>query len=122
MIAAFLPYIAKLPLAYAQSKRGYDNAHPRVQQAQLEGFGARCYAAHYNSFEALIVFGIAVLAALATSNVTNMVMNLAMAYIVSRVVYLFCYWYNLPTLRSTVWFIGLICAFVILGSCLRVAI
>jgi len=35
-IALLLPYIAKLPVAYAMNKLdGYDNSHPRNQQANL---------------------------------------------------------------------------------------
>lgn len=118
-IASILPYLSKLPLAYAMYQSGgYNNAHPRVQQAQLTGFGARAVAAHNNSFEALLIFGIAVLAALVTQHVTQMTENLAIAFIVLRVIYHILYLANWPTLRSTVWAAGLACSLIILGACI----
>ena len=56
-IACLLPYLAKIPTAIAMKNQpgGYDNNHPRAQQAMLTGFGARAVAAHQNSFESLII-------------------------------------------------------------------
>jgi len=59
-VAMLLPFASKMPLAYAMNKAGgYDNKNPRAQQDKLEGFGARAKAAHYNSYEALIMFSLA---------------------------------------------------------------
>ena len=57
-IACLFPYFAKIPVAMAMKDQpgGYDNNHPRAQQAALTGFGARAVAAHQNSFESLIIF------------------------------------------------------------------
>ena len=67
-IGALLPYFSKIPVAIAMHRNGgYDNRHPRQQQAQLTGFGARALAAHQNAFEALIIFGIAMSTAMATT-------------------------------------------------------
>ena len=56
-IAMLLPYLAKGPVAWAMAKAGgYDNHHPRSQQAQLTGFGARALAGHQNAFESLLIF------------------------------------------------------------------
>ena len=45
-----MPILFKAPLAFAMNKLGgYDNRHPRAQQAQLKGFGARALAVHQNS-------------------------------------------------------------------------
>lgn len=118
-IACLLPYISKIPSAFAMARAGgYDNNHPRTQQALLTGFGARAVAAHQNSFEALLIFGIAVLTALVTSHVSLMTENLAIAFIVSRVVYHILYLLNWAILRSTVWAIGLVCSLTILANCI----
>lgn len=54
-IAMVLPIVAKIPVAIAMNNAGgYDNNHPRAQQAKLTGFGARALAAHQNAFESLI--------------------------------------------------------------------
>ncbi|AZG37255.1 MULTISPECIES: MAPEG family protein [Shewanella] len=108
LIAVLLPYAAKVPLAMAMTKLGrYDNNHPREQQAQLTGFGARALAGHQNAFESLIIFGIAVLTALVTNNVTDLVALLAIVHVVARLVYHVLYLLNFGTLRSLSWFVGI---------------
>jgi uncharacterized MAPEG superfamily protein len=108
LIAVILPYAAKIPLAMAMTKLGrYDNNHPREQQAQLTGFGARALAGHQNAFESLIIFGIAVLTALVTNNVTDLVALLAIVHVVARLVYHVLYLLNFGTLRSLSWFVGI---------------
>lgn len=107
-IAMMLPYLAKVPVAMAMAKLGgYDNAHPRAQQAKLTGFGARAVAGHQNAFESLLVFGIAVLTAIVTNNVTDVVAILAIVHVVARVVYHALYLLNYGTLRSLSWFVAI---------------
>jgi len=118
LIMLLLPYLAKAPLGYAMNKEGgYDNNHPRAQQAKLKGFGARALAAHKNSFEALTVFSAVILAAIATQHIGFLVQVLAIVYVVSRVVYHVLYLMDLASLRSLMWFIGYICCLVILIQC-----
>lgn len=108
LIAMLLPYAAKVPLAIAMGKSGrYDNNHPRAQQALLTGFGARALAGHQNAFESLMVFGVAVLTALITNNVTDVVALLAIVHVVARVVYHAMYLLNYGTLRSLSWFVAI---------------
>ncbi|MGQ3892422.1 MAPEG family protein [Legionella sp. CNM-4043-24] len=119
-IATLLPYLARVPVALAMNKApgGYNNDCPREQQASLKGFGARAIAAHQNSFEALLVFSTAALTAIASNHVTPMVQYLAIVFIISRLVYHALYLMNMASLRSLVWFIGLVCSLTILGSCI----
>mgnify|MGYP006206798485 FL=1 len=115
-IAMLLPFLAKAPLAFAMQKSGgYDNHNPRAQQSALQGFGQRANAAHYNSFEALIIYACAVFAALATGIVDQTTVTLGWVFIASRIVYLLCYWLDYSTLRSAVWGAGMIAAFTIAG-------
>jgi len=119
-----LPYLAKVPLAWAmfqqgtESMPGYDNNEPRTQQKQLRGFGARCLAAHENSFEALILFVAAVLLTISTEHIDRNAVVLAMAFVICRVFYLFFYWLNWDKLRSSVWFIGMLCVFTMMFRCM----
>jgi uncharacterized MAPEG superfamily protein len=118
-IAILLPYVSKIPLAYAMHKTGgYDNHYPREQESRLQGFGARAYAAHQNSFESLLVFSTAALTALATNHVSYIIQLLAVVYIVSRFIYHGLYLMNLATLRSTIWFLGIACCVAILWMCI----
>ncbi|HAU1246806.1 TPA: MAPEG family protein [Legionella pneumophila] len=114
-IAILLPYLAKVPVAYAMHKAGgYNNRYPREQQARLQGFGARALAAYQNAFESLLIFATASLTALATNSVTLMTQYFAIAYIISRLFYHLFYLLNWSSLRSTVWFLGVICCLSIL--------
>ena len=118
-IAVLLPYLAKVPMIYAIRRIGaYDNHHPRAQQAQLKGFGARAVAAHQNSFESLILFSTAVLTALVTQHATSGVKILAVIYIISRLLYNIFYVIDWAALRSSVWFISVFSSLYILWSCI----
>lgn len=118
-IAALLPYIAKGPVAVAMNKLGgYDNNHPREQQSNLTGFGARALAAHQNAFESLIIFSTAVLVAIATKHIGETVQTLAMVHIGARVVYHVLYLMNIGTLRSVVWGVATVSSFAIIWQCI----
>jgi len=119
LIAVLLPYLAKAPVAFAQNKlAGYDNKHPRDQQSKLTGFGARALAAHQNSFESLIVFGVALAVVMSTNNVYHVTETLAVMHVVSRVMYCIFYYINQDILRSLVWLVGYVCAVAMIAVCL----
>ncbi|KZN63186.1 hypothetical protein N473_17300 [Pseudoalteromonas luteoviolacea CPMOR-1] len=119
LIAVFLPYLAKVPIIIAANKvGGYDNKQPRAQQSQLSGLGARAVAAHYNCFESLIVFGIAVAIVLSTGTINITILGLAIAHIIARCVYCVCYWCDLDLLRSISWTVGVLCPIAMIVMCL----
>lgn len=118
-IAAILPYLAKIPLTVAMVKAGgYNNHYPREQQANLQGFGARALAAHQNSFESLLIFSTAILAAVATNNHSSLIEWMAILHILARFVYHLLYLLDLATLRSLIWGVSLASSLIILGSCI----
>ena len=118
-IALLLPFLAKAPLALAMSQLGgYNNNHPRSQQNQLTGFGARALAAHLNAFESLIIFAPAILLAIATLNTNSLVINLAITHVAARIAYHIFYLTNFGKLRSMVWFIATVCSFTIVYLCI----
>lgn len=118
-IGAVLPFLAKAPVTAAMAKLGgYDNNHPRSQQNQLTGFGARALAAHQNSFESFIIFAPAVLLAVATNRTGETVQVLAIIHIAARIGYLALYLLDKSTLRSFVWAIGLFCSLGIIWQCI----
>ncbi len=117
--AALLPYLVKIPLAIAMQRAGgYDNNHPREQQAALKGFGARALAGHQNAFESLVVFSIAILLAIATSTLNETVQLLAMLHIGFRVIYHALYLLNMGTMRSVSWALAIGCSFAIMWQCI----
>jgi len=120
LITVLLTIISKFPVAFAMAKqsKGYDNRQPRTQQSELTGFGARALGAHKNSFEALTVFATASLAALATNHVTPLMNQLAIAFVIARLIYHCCYLFDWSTLRSLFFTIGYVICLVMLWMCL----
>lgn len=107
--AALLIVLTKVPVAIAMARagdKGYDNRHPRAQQAALTGRGARAMAAHANMLEAFPLFAAGVLVAQVT-NLHGFTINLlAGLFIVSRILYTALYLMDMATLRSVVWVVG----------------
>ncbi|WP_277588149.1 MAPEG family protein [Pseudomonas chlororaphis] len=116
-ISALLIYVARVPVARAMKEQGgYNNHLPRQQQTQLTGFGARAVAAHQNSFEAFMLFAVGVLMAHTTQTQGWLIDGLAIVFVITRVIYLLCYWADLAWQRSLVWFIGLLCSLLLMLS------
>lgn len=114
-IAALLPLIAKVPVAYAMNKLGgYNNNQPREQQSKLTGFGARALAAHQNAFESFIIFAPAILVALVTNNASDSIQQFAIAHIVARIAYNILYLFNIGLLRTFVWTMATVSSFAII--------
>jgi uncharacterized MAPEG superfamily protein len=107
IFAALMLVVTKMPMAYAMNKMGgYDNKMPRVQAAQLEGFGRRALSAHENSIEAFPLFAAGVLLALWAQAPIATVEKLCLAFVIARIVYTLCYWLNVDMVRSAVWGVG----------------
>ncbi|WP_105253460.1 MAPEG family protein [Pseudoalteromonas sp. T1lg75] len=119
LLACLIPFLAKAPLAWAQQQSGgYDNRHPRAQQQALTGFGARALAAHQNSFESLIVFAVALAVVLGTNTSGAVMDTLAITYLLARVLYCLCYWYNWHVARSLIWALSLACPLAMIALCI----
>jgi len=98
--------IKKSPLA---SCGNYNNSAPRAGLDDLKGISQRALWAEQNSFEILPGYVAAVIVAHLAGTEQSLVDQLALVFIASRVVYVFCYIMNWATLRSIVWVIGLLC-------------
>jgi uncharacterized MAPEG superfamily protein len=112
-IAAILPYVAKVPVAWAMFKSpgGYDNRHGRIQQETLKGWGHRALAAHRNAFESFPIFAAAVLMAnrveVRAVGWGDTLDVLAVVFVVTRVLYNIFYLADWHLMRSTVWAVGM---------------
>jgi len=117
-LAGLLHVLSKIPLAHAQLKsaEGYDNNNPREQQLALKGWGKRALAAHQNQIESFPLFAAGIIIATTTGLVSNIVDYFSIAYIIARLVYIYCYLKDISTLRSIVWSVGLISSFALLCS------
>ncbi|QOL25691.1 MAPEG family protein [Thalassotalea sp. LPB0316] len=119
IISALLPMVAKAPVAFAQHKAGgYNNKHPRAQQATLEGFGARALAAHQNAYESLTYIVPALLLAMITNNTGATFEQLAIVIVVARILFNVLYLANLDILRSLTWAVGIGCSIAMMVMCL----
>ena len=109
MLVAFgLVYLPKGFAFIDLFRIGYDNRHPRDQQAKLEGWPKRAIAAHLNGFESFPAFGIAILMAYVAKSTTTYVHALAITYLVARTIYPVLYIANIHALRTIVWTVGVL--------------
>ena len=108
-IAIWIPYLGTA-IAKAGG-RGYgpaQNKEPRDFLATLQGFRKRAAAAQLNGFEVTPAFAAAVLTAQQIGTAQQATIDsLAIAFVVSRLVYTLCYVANWGALRSVVWFAGM---------------
>jgi uncharacterized MAPEG superfamily protein len=117
-LAFLLNLVSKAPVAVAMARRpgGYDNRHPRDQQAALEGWGRRAVAAHLNGFEAFPAFASAVFVAVLAGGDPAWAARLSVLFVLARALYLPLYVADVPLGRSAVWTVGLLatCALFVL--------
>lgn len=108
LIAFLLNMASKAPVALAMAREpgGYNNKHPRDQQAGLSGWGRRAVAAHLNGFEAFPPFAAAVLVAVAAGADPTWTTRLAVVFVAARVLYTPLYILDFDFLRSSVWMVG----------------
>ena len=107
-----MPVLAKAPVAFVMNKLGgYDNRLPRLQQTELNGFGARALAAHNNCFEAIAYFAPTVLLVLAMDAHTVYTVYLCLAFVGLRILYVISYWANWHFFRSSFWLLGMATVF-----------
>lgn len=112
LLAFGMNYLTKVPVAMAMAKenKGYDNRHPREQQARLTGWGKRALGAHLNSFEIAPLFASCVFIGHLTKGNASWSTALAVLFILSRVAYTALYIGDVHLMRSAVWGFGIFCS------------
>ena len=108
LAAALLPY-AFTWLAKFTGPRRYNNHAPRDYLDQLEGWRKRAHWAQLNSFEAFAPFAAGVIVAQQSAAPQATIDQLAVAFVVLRVVYGAFYVFDRPALRSGTWSLALAC-------------
>ncbi len=86
-----------------------DNKNPRAQVAQLEGIGARTYAAQANAWEAAAVFTAAVLTSHLAGLSAESATPWALAFVAFRVLHAIFYIMDIDKARSGVFLGGIVC-------------
>ncbi|MCG5260230.1 hypothetical protein EM868_06110 [Cupriavidus gilardii] len=87
----------------------FDNHDPRAWLERQTGRARRADLAHRNHFEAFPMFAAAVLCASHLQAPQARIDELAIAFIVIRVLYTVCYLADRATLRSLCWTLGFLC-------------
>ncbi|MEO8298355.1 MAG: MAPEG family protein [Burkholderiales bacterium] len=110
LIVALQPYLWTVLAKRGQRGQRFDNHVPRQVLAGLTGWPQRANWAQQNAWEALPVFGFAVLMAMQAQVPADIVNTWSVVFVVARFVYGACYIGNWATVRSLVWSIGMFAA------------
>ena len=103
LIAAVLPVLSVFP---AKLSREYNNANPRNPDYWRDGFRARAKAAQNNGFEAFPFFAVSVFVAMSQGADRYWIDQLAVLFVLLRLIYVFCYWTDRASPRSLAWAAG----------------
>ena len=113
LIAIFIPYIlAGVTVRFRFQQFGApDVKNPRIQAQALEGAGSRANAAQQNAWEAVAVFGAAVIVAHLAGADAGSSATAAIVFIIARILHPIFYIMDNQPLRTGSFVVGL-------GSCL----
>ncbi|SNS91242.1 MAPEG family protein [Pseudomonas segetis] len=109
LIAIFLPYVSTaLAKGLSQGFTPRNNHDPRAYLGSVEGVARRANNAQLNGFEVTPAFAAAVIIAhMAGGAQQSLIDQLAIAFIISRILYTACYLADLAPVRSLMWFINM---------------
>lgn len=114
LAAAMLPYVWTVVAKLSGSGR-FDNNDPRAWLArQKNPRTARANAAQMNAFEAFPAFAAAIILAQLAGVDHPRIALLAVIFIIARILHGVFYVADTASLRTAVWFIGLVCVIVLL--------
>lgn len=111
LIAALMPFLFTAIAKFSGPR--YNNYKPREFLEKLDGMQKRSYWAQLNSFEVFPIFAVAVVVALLTGAESAYVDQLAVIFIVSRLLYGAAYLLNWAAIRSLLWMVGIVCSVMI---------
>jgi uncharacterized MAPEG superfamily protein len=100
LVAAILPILSAFP---AKLTKEFDNSNPRDPAFWRHGFRARAWAAQANGYEAFPFFAAAVFVAMSQGGDPSWIDQLAVLFILLRLIYVFCYWTDRASPRSLAW-------------------
>ena len=112
LIASFLPYVWSGVAVKARVDQfgSLDNRLPRLQQAQMTGFGARALGASNNGFETFPAFAAAVIVAHIAGADPGWSATWSIVYVAARILHGIFYTADLDKLRSAAFGVGQVCA------------
>ena len=111
LIVAVAPYLLAGIGGYFRNQQlgSIDNHHPRVQAHELRGIAARAYAAQQNAWEAVALFGTAVVITHLTGANPQQAAIASMVYVAARILHAILYISDQASLRTAVFLVSLGC-------------
>ena len=112
LVAMSLPYVwgaVSVPLRKQQLGK-LDNDHPREQQAKSTGVALRAQSASANAFEALAVYGPAVVVQQLLAPAAALASTFAITWMIARTLHGVLYLANVSPVRWLAWLVGVCCA------------
>lgn len=106
LIAILFPYVFSV---LAKTGRGFNNRRPREYLEKLHGWRKRADWIQKNSFEILPAFSAGIIIAHYLNVPIKTIETLAVAFLISRVLYAVCYLIDQAICRSLFWGVGLGC-------------
>lgn len=120
LIAGLLPYVWSSAALKARidSFGSFDNRLPRLEQAKLEGWGARAVGASANAFETFPFFAASVIVAQIAGADPGWSATWSIVYVLARILHGVFYAADLDKLRSGAFGLGQVCcvALFVLGA------
>lgn len=104
-----------LPVRAAERRGRFDNENPREWEGRQIGWRQRAVAAQQNGFEGLPLFIAAVVLAEMAHAEPSRIDALALAYVLTRLVFVVVYVAGWGAVRSLVWTVGLFLCFALLA-------
>ncbi len=104
ILCIFLAYL--LPYGFvlaAKTGRGVNNAKPREYLENVQGWRRRAHWTQLNHYENFAPFAAAVIVCLQVGAAPERVDLLAIAFVIARLIYGFCYVFDFPAARTLVW-------------------
>lgn len=119
LIAALLPFVWTV-IAKSTAGGRFDNRDPRQWLEKQENPRVRrANAAQKNAFEAFPAFAASVLMAQLAGVDPRTIGWIAVVYVISRVLHGVFYIGNQSSMRSLVWFVGLVCVITLMVMAIR---
>ena len=121
LVAVLLPYVWAGTSGYYKKQQfgSLDANHPRAQSAALQDAGARANAAQLNSWEALAVFGAAVMVAHLAGADESLSATASIIFVAARALHGVFYIKNLAPLRSLSFLVAFGACFWLFGLAIR---
>lgn len=98
-----------------------DNKHPRLEQSQLDGAGARAVASQANCWEALALWIVALFAAYVTGVPLDSLATVAWLFMGARLLHFVSYLANQDVIRSLAFMVAFGCCLYILVLAFKAA-